>query len=274
MGKRRKKKARRSASEGRRTGRYNAEEKAEILGQIDTGRTQAEVAKQYGVHPVTVCRWLKRREAAKATGAGSGESGLVAQSTRPHHSPSPVCVAHRQLTIEVKGAHPEMGPAQIRNQLRRFHGISLSHKTIGKILRDAGFKLEKRVGDEEEAVIERFEMTRPNELWTMDIKTFYIHDLKVYLADIIDDYSRFIVGHGLFKETSTDAVSNVVLEAIQRHGKPERILTDRGSEFHAWRGVSAFTRFLENEGVEHSLARPHHPETCGKIEAVHRTLEK
>ena len=260
--------------EQRRSGRFTAEEKAEIVRQVETGRTRAEVARQYRLHPNTVTRWLKLRGSAKAQGDHSKEAGLVPRSTRPHHSPSPVSAQDGELVIELKRKHPEMGPAQIRNQLRRFHAVSLSHKTIGKILRDAGFQLEKRVRDNEEHAVQRFEMTRPNELWTMDIKSFYVHDLKLYLIDVVDDYSRFVVAHRLLDKTSSEEVISVIREGMQAHGKPERILTDRGTEFHSWQGISAFTKFLENESIEQSLARPHHPQTAGKIEAVHRTLEK
>ncbi len=269
----RRKHAKKRARKPKATGRHTAEEKAEILAQVDAGRTQVEVADQYGVHPVTLSRWMQRRKAARKTGQKS--DGLEPHSTRPHHSPSAVSCEERDLILKIKAEHPEMGPAQIRNQLRRFDGVSHSHKVIGKVLRDAGYKLEKRVGDEEEKVVERFEMSRPNELWTMDIKEFYIHDLKVYLVDMIDDYSRFVVGHGLFRESTSDHVLEVFRNAMVRHGKPERVLTDRGREFHVWgKGLSPFTRFLETEMVEHSLARPHHPQTCGKIEAVHGTLQK
>jgi len=260
----------------RRTGRHTAAEKEEILKQVDMGRTRADVARQYGVNPVTISRWLQAREEAKKGSGDSGESSpLAPKSTKPAHSASPVTPERRDLILEIKSEHPEMGPAQIRNQLRRFHGISLSHKTIGKVLRDGGYKLEKRVADQEEGTVERFEMSRPNELWIMDTKSFYIHDLKVFLLSIIDDYSRFLVHHQLFRRPpGADQAISVLKKGIALHGKPERVLTDRGAEFHSWNGMSAFTKFLEDEGIAHSLARPHHPQTCGKIEAWHATLEK
>jgi hypothetical protein len=40
-------------------------------------------------------------------------------------------------------------------------------------------------------------MSRPNELWTLDIKEFFIHDLKMALITVIDDYARSVVGHSL-----------------------------------------------------------------------------
>ncbi len=249
----------------RPTGRFTAEEKAEILKQIGSGRTKTEVAEQYGTTTVSIRRWEKAREAARGSGDPSGKSGLVARSTRPLTSPGALGPAETELVVETRREHPEMGPAQIRNQLRRFHGLSISHKVIGKVLRDAGFELEKRVGDREAEAVERFEMSRPNELWTMDIKDFYVHDLKVHLITILDDFSRFVVGHQLLRSALADDAIATVKGAIARHGKPERVLTDRGAQFHAWRGKAAFTAFLEGEMIEHSLARPHHPQTCGKI---------
>jgi putative transposase len=259
----------------RRSQRYTAKEKTDILKEVDEGATQVEVAEKYGVHPNTIGAWLKLRANSRANGDPTGETALTPGSTRPHHSPSPVPDEHRKMILDLKEEHPEMGPAQLRNQLRRFHGISHSHKVIGKVLRQAGIPLEKRVKDDEEASVERFEMTRPNELWTMDCKSFYIHDLKVWVIDIVDDYSRLIVGHRLVRrEPSADDAIATLKSAISAHGKPERVLTDRGGEFHSWHGQSRFNKFLEDEGIEHSLARPHHSKTCGKIEAVHRTLEK
>ena len=259
----------------RRSRRYTAKEKAEILEEVGDDATQVEVAQKYGVHPNTIGAWRKLRAAAQADGDPTGEAALTPGSTKPHHSPSPVPDEDRELIVELKEEHPEMGPAQLRNQLRRFYGISHSHKVISTVFRQAGIPLEKRVKDAEEASVERFEMTRPNELWTMDCKSFYVHDLKVCLVDIIDDYSRLIVGHRLLRQAaSADDAIATLKDAIATHGKPERVLTDRGGEFHSWRGQSRFNKFLEDQGIEHSLARPHHPQTCGKIEAVHRTLEK
>lgn len=251
----------------RPVGRFTAKLKAEILDQVASGRSKEDVARQYGTTAKSIRRWMKQKEE-------SGASALKARSTRPQTSPGVLPAAQCDLVVATKKEHPEMGPAQIRNQLRRFEGVSLSHKVIGKVLRDAGFELEKRVAEKEETAVERFEMSRPNELWTLDIKEFYIHDLKLALVTVLDDYSRFVVGHTLLRSIgAADAIATVT-QAMAQHGKPERVLSDRGPQFHAWNGKSAFTQFLEDQAIEHSLARPHHPQTCGKIEALHKTLDK
>jgi putative transposase len=108
----------------------------------------------------------------------------------------------------------------------------------------------------------------------VDILEFFINKLKVYLILLLDDFSRFIMGWGLLEETSIDAVIGVVQEAIDRYGKMEEILTDRGFVFYSWRGVNRFERYLELEGIDHTHARPHHPQTLGKVEACNRRIKE
>ena len=66
----------------------------------------------------------------------------------------------------------------------------------------------------------------------------------------------------------------MVEEFVRRYGKPEAILTDRGATFHSWSGIGRFDRMLEAYGVDHILASPGHPQTCGKIEAVNKAIQK
>jgi len=102
----------------------------------------------------------------------------------------------------------------------------------------------------------------------------HVHAQRVYLILALDDHSRFVVGWGLLqRETMEDAIS-VVEETTRRYGKPEAILTDRGAIFHGWSGINRFDRMLESYGIDHRLAAPHHPQTCGKIEALNKTIQK
>jgi hypothetical protein len=90
----------------------------------------------------------------------------------------------------------------------------------------------------------------------------------------LDDFSRFILGGQLLTETSTAAVILMVQNAIDRYGKMQEILTDRGFIFYSWRGINGFERFLQTQGIDHTHARPHHPQTLGKVEACNRRLKQ
>jgi transposase InsO family protein len=54
-----------------------------------------------------------------------------------------------------------------------------------------------------------------------------------WLIAYLDDASRFIVGYGLFQEATSQHSVEVLKQAIDEHGKPASILTDRGIQFYA-----------------------------------------
>ncbi|MCP3915501.1 MAG: transposase family protein, partial [bacterium] len=95
---------------------------------------------------------------------------------------------------------------------------------------------------------------------------------RVYIVAFLDDRSRFIVGHGVSAASSSSFVIDVFRTAAANFGAPEEMLTDRGPQYHSWRGKSALRKVLDSMGVNHILARPRHPQTVGKTERWWKTL--
>ncbi|MBK7960156.1 MAG: transposase [Bdellovibrionales bacterium] len=196
--------------------------------------------------------------------------------------------------LKIKKEKPEMGASAMSDHLLRFESVSLSRSTVGKIYKkygvvdgDAGAaearyktkgddkkQFEQQV-EKETGEWERFCRPHPNDLWQMDIMGFYIRDAhKVYLISAIDDCSRMIVGWGLFREQTAENVLEVLRGALVRFGAPKEILTDQGSQFKHWGGITQFEKLLKKLKVEHIKARSHHPQTCGKIEAFHKSIHR
>ena len=253
-------------STSRETGRYSKAFKGEVLSQANSGRKLSEVARQYSIPVKTIHRWKE------ASGGGGGDVADP-QSTRPHSSgPSPIDPEHRELVLALKSKHPNMGLAQIQNQLKRFEAVRLGRRIIKRILTGAGIQLQKPSRKSERRPAEnRFEMTRPNELWAIDFKEIWIHSEKAQVLFVLDDFSRFCVGFALTKEPTAELAINTVETALQRYGRPERILSDRGAQFHAWNGVSRFDKFLDD--IDHTVTKAGHPFTNGKLEAFNREVE-
>ena len=120
----------------------------------------------------------------------------------------------------------------------------------------------------------RFERARPGDLWQSDITSYMLgrHHRRVYLTVFLDDHSRYVVSWNLQLHQRQELVSECLLDGIQRFGKPKAVLTDQGTQYYAWRGKSAFDRLLEKEGIQHSVARTHHPQTVGKCERLWKTV--
>jgi transposase InsO family protein len=90
---------------------------------------------------------------------------------------------------------------------------------------------------------------------------------------LIDDYSRFVVGHGVDEGAErADLVIKTFEEAVARHGRPERVMDDKGSAFWSWRGISRFTDLLTEMGIDQVVAEK--KEWNGKIEVFNGNLHK
>ena len=241
---------------------YTVNEKEEIL-KLAAQNGVKQAAEQYNISEVTIYNWRKQYQ----------ENGICGLEDKRSHNQGgkPVPDWKRQKVLAVKETDPGFGPSQIRNQLMR-EGVTISNESIRIILKDAGYKVERRNVPKKDYI--RFEASRPLELTQIDICEFYIHKQKVYLVLLLDDYSRFLLNFSLLEQCNMELIERMVTDAINRYGKMERIVSDRGFVFHGWRGINGFEKFLEDMDIYHIHTSPYHPETIGKIEAVNKAIQK
>jgi transposase InsO family protein len=269
--------ARRQPAKGRR---FTRQQQAEALRLIATGLKRKEVARVVGTTVESLRRWHTSKGAAAT---GTGEAPKTTTPVEPvslgapvgRASPVGLAPVEVEAILELKKEHPSMGPAQIRAQLKRFRGWRLSVKAIGRVLVRNGYKLVRKEarpeGDEEPG---RFEAPRRNALWQMDFAELRVGAERVSVLLLVDDYSRFIVGHALATEPSSEVAVETLKRAISVHGKCEAVYTDRGGAFLAWRDRSGFQRYVEQELIEHHVSRPYRPQGRGKVEALIGTLQR
>lgn len=238
---------------------YTPSQKAAILEDAaKDGITAA--AKKHGVSRFAIYAW--DRKVAKAA-KGEGPS--------PTAGPAPKELeAQRDKEIlDEWRRHPGLGPSQIKNQLRR-KGIKTSVHTVRRVMEEAGYrppKVERKPHDQ------RFEAARPNHLWHLDFVQRNIHRANTFTLILIDDYSRYVVGHGVDEGAErADFVIATFEDAVARHGKPEMVLHDKGSAFWSWKGVSRFTALLTELGIDQVAAE--HKEWNGKVEVFNANLHK
>jgi transposase InsO family protein/transposase-like protein len=274
--------------------RFSPDEHEEALKLIVGGTlTRLKIAETLGTTTESLRRWYKEAKASGTlpavgtparlalaaptltTEQAPAGAATTATSSAPHDPGQGLADHEVKAILDHKKKHPSMGPAQIRAQLKRFLGWRLSVRAIAGVLKQHGFQLVHRggrpVGDEHPL---RFEAPCRNALWQLDFTELRVGPERRYLLVIEDDFSRFLVGHCLADGPTSEVAITTMREAIRRHGKPERVYTDRGAAFTAWRDVGAFERFLEEQLIDHSLRRAHHPQGGGKIEAVIATVQR
>ena len=111
-------------------------------------------------------------------------------------------------------------------------------------------------------------------MWQSDLFNFTLppSSRRVHVVAFLDDRSRFVTCHGVSAGSSGAFVRDVFRTGVTNFGAPEEVLTDRGPQYHSWRGKSAFLKLLGSMGIEQILARPRHPQTVGKTERFWKTL--
>lgn len=238
--------------------RYTPSQRAEILElAAQEGASAASAAR--GVSRFAIYDWRRKVERA-ASGKGSS----------PTSGPAPEEIEERrdrEILAEWK-KHPGLGPSQIRNQLRA-KCIKVSVNTTRRVMEDAGYrppKVRRQPHDQ------RYEAVRPNHIWHLDFVHRHIHRATTFTLILIDDHSRYVVGHGVDDAERADMVLDTFEEAVRRHGRPEMVMHDKGGAFWSWRGISRFTSLLTELGIDQVVAEA--KEWNGKVEVFNANLHK
>jgi putative transposase len=92
-------------------------------------------------------------------------------------------------------------------------------------------------------------ITRPNQVWAMDITYIPMARGFVYLAAVVDWFSRRVLSWRLSITMDTSFCIEALEEAIEKYGRPEIFNTDQGSQFTS----AAFTGRLKEEGIAISM---------------------
>ena len=98
-------------------------------------------------------------------------------------------------------------------------------------------------------LLRRLPVARPNQVWAMDITYIPMARGYVYLAAVVDWFSRRVLAWRLSITMDAAFCVEAVEEALCRHGKPEIFNTDQGSQFTS----REFTGLLIQHGVAISM---------------------
>lgn len=242
----------------------------------------SRLCRRFGISRKTGYKWLDRY-------AREGPPGLEDQPRRPHASPGRTAGHVEEAVCEVRRAHPAWGGYKIRHVLLRRvrEGRSTlrsdevpAASTCTQILHRHDLIPERE--PQQDHGWQRFEMGRPNELWQADFKGNFLlgDDVRVFPLTVLDDHSRFSIALKACPDHGLTTVKGHLTGAFRRYGLPDRILVDNGPPWGAPRTASLkktrhtrFTVWLYRLGVSVSFSRPFHPQTLGKDERFHRTLD-
>ena len=90
-------------------------------------------------------------------------------------------------------------------------------------------------------LLRNLEVVRANQVWAIDITFIPMKEGFMYLTAIIDLYSRYIVGWQISNTLEKENQTLLLHDCIARHGKPEIINSDQGSQYTSAHWVDTLT---------------------------------
>src|SRR3954447_24990915 len=209
-----------------------------------------------------------------------GLDALEPRSRRPKTTPiaTPETIRERviELRVQLTAGGLDAGPHTIAWHLQREGHKPPAPATISRILKRAGL-ITPQPRKRPRSSYTRFEMAQPNEMWQSDFIHWRLADgTDVEVLNWLDDHSRYLLSCTAHQPVTGDHVVATFLATLEQHGAPASTLTDNGRVYTArfGGGRNAFEYLLPILGVRQKNGSPGHPQTQGKIERFHQTLQR
>lgn len=154
--------------------------------------------------------------------------------------------------------HCYLGVRRLVSKLSTEDGIHVGRKLVKRLMEEMGIyavypKPNLSKSNKQNKIfpylLRNIEITRPNQVWAIDITYIKMGRSHMYLTAIIDWNSRFIVGWELSDTLDTAPVLDAVKRAISIYGKPGIINSDQGSQFTS----APYTCYLAENGIRQSM---------------------
>ena len=192
-------------------------------------------------------------------------AGFYAWRQRPV---SPRTREDRQLAVEIRASHAESrrtyGSPRVLRDLRE-QGRRVSRKRVARLMREAGLVARRRrrfkaTTDSKHpfpvaanVLMRDFEVSAPNTAWVTDITYVATAEGWLYLAVILDLFSRRVVGFAMSERITRELVLEALRQALSKRPAVRDLIhhSDRGSQYAS----HDYRRALEQEGITCSMSR-------------------
>jgi len=177
-----------------------------------------------------------------------------------YYEPRPVPAAELAIMRRMDELHldyPFAGSRMLRDLLRG-EDVVIGRELVITMMRRMGIEAIYRKPNTSKAalghkihpyLLRGLTIERPNQVWAMDITYIPMARGFVYLAAVVDWFSRRVLSWRLSITMDVDFCLEAVEEALARYGRPEIFNTDQGSQFTS----EAFTGLIQSNGIAVSM---------------------
>ena len=212
---------------------------------------------------------------------GISRSGVYAAQHRPPADATMTAIALRAAIERIVLDYPGYGYRRVTAQLHA-EGILANHKKVMRLMREHGLSVRPRRrfvattdSDHDGPIFPNLAKdvlpAGPNELWVADITYIAIATGFVYLAAILDAWSRRVVGYAIGRRVDARLALAALRAAIESRQPPEGCIhhSDRGSQYAA----EDYRAELAAHGLNGSMGRRGNPYDNAKAESFMKTLK-
>lgn len=226
----------------------------------------SHLCREFGISRPTGYLWLKRYR-------DGGVDAIAARSRRPLHSPTRTAAELEARIVALRQVYPDWGGRKLAVLLAR-QGLELPSSTVHRVLLRYGLVRDE---DRHRPAVTRFEREQPNELWQMDFKGPKNWPKQSTALSVIDDHSRYVVALKATARPEGWLVRQHLERTFEECGLPEAMLMDHGIPWWNWQSFAGSTQlglWLMRQGIRLCFAAVRHPQTQGKVERFHGSLER
>ena len=182
---------------------------------------------------------------------------------------------------EIAGQFPVYGTRRVTNQLRRSpYRLTVNRKRVRRIMAKRELlrpvkRRKRRTTDSQHHyprypnLVKKLKITHPDQVWVSDITYIRLHQEYVYLAIIMDVFTRSIRGWCLSHTLEQELTLMALRAALENH-LPEIHHSDQGVQYAAY----AYTDLLKKHGIQISMAAVGKAEENGYAERFMRTIKE
>jgi putative transposase len=173
------------------------------------------------------------------------------------------------------------GERRLCKQLER-EGVKIGRVKMARLMKELGIaahakKRKIRTTNSDHSfqrypnLVQELSIIRPHQLWVGDITYIRLWDEFIYLAVLMDIYTRAIVGWSLSRSIDQDLTLAALHNAFEHYGVPEIHHTDQGVQYAATAYIKALT---DKQTIAISMAEVGCPEQNGYAERLMRTIKE
>lgn len=188
--------------------------------------------------------WLNRSPSAR-----SKSSDAIARQVKASFVASDRTYGARRVWRDLLAAGIDCGLHRVE-RLMRLQALRARPRRR-QLPKDRG---DRQMADVPPNLLERqFTAAQPNQKWIADFTYIWTAEGWLYVAAVIDLYSRRVVGWSMSASMTAQLVANALVMAMWRRGKPQALMhhSDRGSQYASVQ----FQRLMADSGIVCSMSR-------------------